>query len=52
MEEENFLRIEKESLKLIFGNVKFLEGLEKEKFDFGIGGLSMVETILFRHLNI
>lgn len=30
------------------GDKLFLDALEKEKFDIGIGGLSLSDTILFR----
>jgi hypothetical protein len=36
----------------MFGDPKFLEGLKKLKFDIGIGGLSMAETLLFRELEL
>ena len=52
MEEENFLRIERETVKLLFTDKNFLDGLKNLKFDVGMGGLSQAETLLFRELGI
>lgn len=51
-EEENFLRIERLSVQLLFKDPSFINGLKKLKFDLGLGGLSMAETLLFRELEL
>ena len=51
-EEENFLSLELEQVRLLFTNPDYLEFLKKEKFDIGIGSLSFHDTLLFRELEL
>jgi hypothetical protein len=52
MEEENFLKIELEMIKILFSDEQYLNFLKEEKFDIGIGGLSFSDALLFRELDI
>ena len=51
-EEDNFLRLELEQIKLVMRDEEFIEKLREMKFDIGIGGLSFNDALLFRELEL
>lgn len=49
---ENYRRLDIETLRAYFSFEPMLMDLRRQKFDVGIGGLNLADSVLFRHLKI